>query len=302
MPNYAFIIGELLVLPVTLVYAGFFLYRCHKYKDSPERDGASITAAFVIAMRYVFHELGLRPDAASAALWPHHPVAPPLIVCQMFIWGQRFVQALVKLMRTGSVSVGMDLLPKRFAFFDRTIAECGCEQLVLMGAGFEARPYNADPRCTGNARRVFEVDRPETQLAKRALLNAAKLKSDKVTYVQVNFAKESWSQKLIEAGLDDSKPFYMLWEGVAGYLPEQVVIDFFNEAAVHLAKNPNSRLAFNYLVNYGNIEPFCKWVHEPHLSKMSHDLEGYLAKAAPGLKILEIERVTHGGIAIVAAT
>jgi len=266
--------------------------------------------------------MNLRPDPTASLMWPHHPVAPPHIIITMFIWGQKLASALY----AAGASVGLgtaegnrsprfSMLPRRFAMFDRTISACKCEQLVLMGAGFESRPYNTNPECIGYAKRIFEVDRIETQRAKRQLLTKANLKNDAVTFVTVNFATESWSEKLLQAGFNPSVSTYFLWEGVAGYLPEEAVIRFFNEVAVHLEKNVQSRLAFNcqYRESHGlhsNFERFCVYVGEPHISTMPMDVEGYLKERAPQLKVLEHEsvsdkvegeRMARGGIVLVGA-
>jgi len=59
---------------------------------------------------------------------------------------------------------------------------------------------------------------------KKQCLNKIGLQQDWISYVPVDFNKESWSNKLIDNGFDSSKKTFFLWEGVASYLSEMVVI------------------------------------------------------------------------------
>lgn len=71
---------------------------------------------------------------------------------------------------------------------------------------------------------VFEVDRAETQAAKREKLAQARrpIRSD-VRYVAVDFLRDDVSGRLADAGWDAAAPTLFVWEGVTNYLTESAV-------------------------------------------------------------------------------
>jgi len=54
-------------------------------------------------------------------------------------------------------------------------------------------------------------------------MKKAGIEYDWVTYIPVDFNKESWVEKLTKNGFDISKRTFFLWESVASYLEEDVV-------------------------------------------------------------------------------
>ena len=95
-----------------------------------------------------------------------------------------------------------------------------CEQLVILGAGFDTRCYRLSPRPA----HCFEIDAPTTQAEKKEGLAAAGIDSSHVTFVAVDFNSDDWWAKLLAAGFDPRKPTVFTWEGVIYYLPD-VAID-----------------------------------------------------------------------------
>ena len=94
------------------------------------------------------------------------------------------------------------------------------EQCVILGAGYDTRPY----RLTAmSGRRVFEVDHPTTQATKRAVVERLGIGLDNVTYVAVDFERDDLAGKLVEAGLDRDTRTVFVWEGVTQYLTEEAV-------------------------------------------------------------------------------
>jgi methyltransferase (TIGR00027 family) len=132
----------------------------------------------------------------------------------------------------------------------------GVEQLVILGAGYDSRAY----RLPGTARLdVFEVDHPDTQEVKRRTLAQVlgRLPSH-VHFVAVDFDRDDLAAALARAGLQQARPTFVLWEGVASYLTADAV-----DAAVrwaHDATGDGSELAFTY-VHRGLIDGT---VHFPH--------------------------------------
>jgi methyltransferase (TIGR00027 family) len=94
----------------------------------------------------------------------------------------------------------------------RRAAADGLDQLVILGAGLDARAYRM-PEL--RSLRVFEVDHPETQRFKRRVVGDAPAW---VTYVAVDLGGEDLALALAAAGFDPARRTLLLWEGVTNYL------------------------------------------------------------------------------------
>jgi methyltransferase (TIGR00027 family) len=94
------------------------------------------------------------------------------------------------------------------------------EQCVLLGAGYDTRAYRLAALA---GQRVFEVDHPGTQGAKRAIIDRLGLTRDQVTYVAVDFERDDLSARLVDAGFDRTVPTAFVWEGVTQYLTRGAV-------------------------------------------------------------------------------
>lgn len=93
----------------------------------------------------------------------------------------------------------------------------GIEQYVLLGAGFDTFAY----RNPFQQLRVFEVDHPATQNAKRRRLAAAQVAvPPNVSYVAIDFANEPLR---IGGGFDAAKPAVFAWLGVVPYLERPAI-------------------------------------------------------------------------------
>lgn len=130
----------------------------------------------------------------------------------------------------------------RTRYFDITVLEgigAGAEQIVLLGAGFDARPWRLAP-VLGD-RRVFLVDHPATARARAHASVALPDRTD--VRVDVDFAHEAFDDRLLAAGFDPRRPAVVVWEGVSMYLPEAAVHDTLRRLGAILA--PDSRLVFD---------------------------------------------------------
>ena len=95
------------------------------------------------------------------------------------------------------------------------------EQLVILGAGFDSRAYRL-PGLRGIA--VFEVDHPDTQAAKRRVLERAlPAPPEHVRFVGCDFGQGRLESAMAAAGYDPSARSFLLWEGVTNYLTEAAV-------------------------------------------------------------------------------
>lgn len=115
-------------------------------------------------------------------------------------------------------------------------------QVVVLGAGYDTRPYRL--ACLAG-RRVFEVDRPGTQAAKRAVLKHAGIGSSHVVFVPVDFEIDDLAGALTHAGYALDRPTLFLWEGVTQYLSAEAVDDTL--AVVHSVGGAGSHLLFTYV-------------------------------------------------------
>lgn len=127
---------------------------------------------------------------------------------------------------------------------DAAVAERGCRQYVILGAGLDTWAHRNALRARAAALAVFEVDAPATQRFKRSRLAEADLpEPDFLRFVPVDFETDSLADRLTEAGLDVAQPAVVAWIGVTYYLT-QPAIDATLRFAATLA--PGSRLVFDY--------------------------------------------------------
>jgi methyltransferase (TIGR00027 family) len=119
----------------------------------------------------------------------------------------------------------------------------GTRQAMLLGAGFDSRPYRlAELREVP----VFELDHPATQRAKRRRLEArlGPLPGN-VRFLPVDFEKDDLAAALLRAGFDPQVASLVVWEGVVSYLTPAAVDQNFRTLARILA--PHSELLFTYV-------------------------------------------------------
>jgi methyltransferase (TIGR00027 family) len=165
-------------------------------------------------------------------------------------WAQRFLRGryrLAAMLPAGLLARWIDARapgPRaavcvRTRWIDDEIAAAqaaGLDQLVLLGAGFDARAH----RLPGIERvRVFEVDHPATQAMKRRVVGAAPAH---VTYVPVELGREALPDALARAGLRTDARTLLLWEGVTNYLDEPTV-----DATLRFAARVAQALLFTYV-------------------------------------------------------
>ena len=123
-----------------------------------------------------------------------------------------------------------------------TALRAGIQQVVILGAGFDARAY----RLAALTRvAVFEVDHPSTSAAKRKVLaTALSLAPDHVQFIPVDFNSESWQSAVTSAGYDPCRRTLFIWEGVTNYLTEDAVDGTLRWCASSAA---GSRVLFTYV-------------------------------------------------------
>ncbi|GAB3882263.1 hypothetical protein GCM10029964_039750 [Kibdelosporangium lantanae] len=108
----------------------------------------------------------------------------------------------------------------RTRVIDDAVVAAQPEQCVLLGAGYDTRAHRLPALASV---RVFEVDHPRTQEAKRRVVGGLGVAQQHVTYVPVDFERDDLATELTDAGFATDKPTVFVWEGVTNYLTPEAV-------------------------------------------------------------------------------
>jgi methyltransferase (TIGR00027 family) len=184
---------------------------------------------------------------------------------------QPLLRTIAQLMAPGSYCYAI----VRTRHFDETLlaeTRAGAEQVVLLGAGYDSRPFRFREALAGVT--VFEIDHPGTQARKQRILGRLfKETPPNLRYIPVDFNRDSFQTALAAHGFARDRRTLFLWEGVSYYLPQAVVegvLDFVAGCA------SGSSIVFDYAIKafvngdystYGG-KKFAAWlkkVQEPFL-------------------------------------
>jgi methyltransferase (TIGR00027 family) len=163
----------------------------------------------------------------------------------------------------------------RTAHFDKLFADAlrsEIPQIVLLGAGYDTRAFRYAGQNQGT--RIFELDIAPTQERKVECLKQAKIEiPPQVTFVPIDFNRESLEDVLKEAGFQADLRTLFIWEGVSYYLDAGAVdatLAFFSRAT-----QQDSLLAFDYTISinqditndsYG-VKEFAQTMQEHHANE-----------------------------------
>jgi methyltransferase (TIGR00027 family) len=126
----------------------------------------------------------------------------------------------------------------------KTCLDSGLEQLVILGAGFDARAYRFEE--LKHSVKVFEVDHPASQATKLEKLEQIFGSAPAhVVFVPVDFNSQRLDQCLFESGYEESLKTLFLWQGVTQYLNPQAVDATLAFIAQH--SGPGSAVIFDYM-------------------------------------------------------
>ncbi len=133
----------------------------------------------------------------------------------------------------------------RTRLIDDSIADAlaqGLDQLVILGAGFDARAY----RLAGLSEvDVFEVDHPDTLAKKRAILRRSSFDAPaRLRSVGIDFKSADLDRVMDAAGYSTEARTFILWEGVTNYLTAAAVDTTLQWCARAAA---GSQLLFTYV-------------------------------------------------------
>jgi methyltransferase (TIGR00027 family) len=125
----------------------------------------------------------------------------------------------------------------------------GVRQYVILGAGLDTFAYrNPFPSL-----RVFEVDFPATQEWKKAMLGKASIALPAgMTFVPLDFERQTMAEGLAEAGFDAGIPAFFGWLGVIPYL----TLEAFRATLGAIAQLPaGSGVGFDYALAPETLTP-----------------------------------------------
>ncbi|MFF2300192.1 class I SAM-dependent methyltransferase [Arthrobacter sp. NPDC058127] len=208
----AFYALSILLLPVSLLGYVIWVGKLLAVKPS----GVSTSAQAPLSARWAMHNFGVREDQAANQLLPLLPGVPWLGM-RLAFWPTLFAHRVTGFVpKTFRYPFEGEIPPQaeasaRVAFFDGAVDRAlpGTDQLVILGAGFDTRPYRLPRDTSVNS---FEVDAPKTQAVKREILDKAGIDLRKVAFVPADFEKDDWLAKLVDAGFDLGRPALFLWE------------------------------------------------------------------------------------------
>jgi len=123
----------------------------------------------------------------------------------------------------------------------------GTRQYLVLGAGLDTFAYR-NPH--GESLRVFEVDHPTTQDWKRRRLQDQGIDVPRsLSFVAVDFEKDSLADRLRSSGFRRDTPVFISWLGVTVYLTREAVMQTLGFVARECA--PGSRIVFDFAVPDG---------------------------------------------------
>jgi len=118
----------------------------------------------------------------------------------------------------------------------------GIRQVLILGAGFDCRAFRIPELRLA---RIFEVDHPQTFATKRAhLAQFIEREPPNLTFVQIDFNRQSLEEVLRQAGFAPSQRSIFLWEGVTNYLTAEAVTSVLHFVASCAA---GTELIFTYV-------------------------------------------------------
>ena len=119
----------------------------------------------------------------------------------------------------------------------------GVHQYVILGAGLDTFAYRRSRE--GPPLRVWEVDRPTAQATKRQLLRqSAIVAPDDVTFISIDFERQSLSDALGDTGFDASAGAVFAWLGVTPYLTKDAIVSTLR--CVATASGADGGVVFDY--------------------------------------------------------
>jgi len=215
---------QVVFLPLAVIGLAVGIY---KGIVKSKKLGVSFSACRALQYKWFMHYFGTRSDPLSVAFIKSFPCESHFGLWSTFgalVVSQRlfgFTTKLGKLDEPGEETFFSFAGPRVIAFdsiLEKYVDQV--EQVVIPGAGFDLIALRS---AKGKGVKVFELDQAETIRVKRETLERAGLEHDWVTYIPVDYARESWADKLLGAGFDGTKRTLFLWQSVSLFLDVDTV-------------------------------------------------------------------------------
>ena len=229
----------ILYIPLQIIFIPFavigIIIAIYKEMGKSKKLGVSFSAIKALQYRWIMHYFNTRPDPLSVAFTKKFPceshfgmwsIMGALIISQR-LFG--FTTRLGKLVEPGEETLDATA-GIRVLMFDKIMEKYvdEMEQIVLPGAGFDLIALHF---TKGKKVKVFELDQVKTLIIKVETLKKAGIKHDWITYIPVDYANESWVDKLLAAGFDKTKKTLFLWQSVSLYLEAGIVKETLGKMA-----------------------------------------------------------------------
>ena len=141
----------------------------------------------------------------------------------------------------------------RTKYFDNKMKQALLEnvpQIVLLGAGYDTRPYRFINLIKDS--KIFEVDVHTTQVHKQEILDSSNIAiPESLVFVSTNFNKGNLKEVLCDAGYRRDQKTLFIWEGVIYYLLPESIDDIFN--FIKSNSLAGSTLCFDCIVSSSDI-------------------------------------------------
>jgi methyltransferase (TIGR00027 family) len=119
----------------------------------------------------------------------------------------------------------------------------GISQYIIVGAGFDS--FSLRRRDLEQTLRVFEIDHPDTQRAKRQRLLTVGVDLPKnVEYVGVDFERETVADGLSRSSYQPDSPAFFSWLGTTVYLSNSATLNTL--ASIARISTAGSEIVFDY--------------------------------------------------------
>jgi methyltransferase (TIGR00027 family) len=160
----------------------------------------------------------------------------------------------------------------------------GVRQYVLLGAGLDTFAYrNPFPSL-----RVLEVDFPATQEWKKAMLREASIDlPSALTFVPLDFERQTLAKGLAESGFDAAMPAFFGWLGVIPYL----TLEAFRATLSAIGQLPaGSGVGFDYALAPETLTPAGRIAFDALAGRVAAAGEPFQLFFTPDAMELELRR------------
>jgi methyltransferase (TIGR00027 family) len=221
----------ILYIPIQIIFIPFAIIGLFVGMNTEmancKKLGVSYSAGQALQYRWFMHYLDTRPDPLSVAFTKKFPCESHFglwTTMGAFIISQRlfgFKTRLSKVAEPDEANLAA-ISGSRVVTFDKILEKYAdeMEQIVFPGAGFDLVALHF---TKGKKVKVFELDQVNTLNVKVETLKKAGIEHDWIIYIPVDYANESWVDKLLDAGFDKTKKTLFLWQSVSLYLEADIV-------------------------------------------------------------------------------